>query len=225
MRYFGLSFLLMIVLIAPVHGETIAVWNFNDAATGVTGGELEFSVDRGSGEMSSDFNSANIGNTSGSSVNIEGEDPAGAALRLSGSANNGRYLTWMTGTEGYEAIGVSFAAQRTSTGFLDNLLQYSLDSGVSWLDFGGFSPGTTFGLQSFDFSAITGLDDNPAAGFRIRFDGATGSSGNNRIDNLVVSGTPIPPPVTSTVPEPSSLAFLGFGMAALGLWRRREAAR
>ena len=225
MRYFGLSFLLMVVLIAPVHGETIAVWNFNDAATGVTGGELELSVDRGSGTMSSDFIPANIGNTSGSSINLEGEDSAGAALRLVGVANNGRYLTWMTGTEGYEAIGLSFAAQRTSTGFLDNLLQYSLDSGISWLDFGGFSPGTTFGLQSFDFSAITGLDDNPAAGFRIRFDGATGSSGNNRIDNLVVSGTLLPPPVTSTVPEPSSLAFLGFGMAALGLWRRREAAR
>jgi hypothetical protein len=225
MRYFGLSFLLMVVLIAPVHGETIAVWNFNDAATGVTGGELELSVDRGSGTMSSDFIPANIGNTSGSSINLEGEDSAGAALRLVGVANNGRYLTWMTGTEGYEAIGVSFAAQRTSTGFLDNLLQYSLDSGASWLDFGGFSPATTFGPHGFDFGAIPGLDDNPAAGFRIRFDGATGSSGNNRIDNLVVSGTLISPPVTSTVPEPSSLAFLGFGMAALALWRRREAAR
>ncbi|MBN2243650.1 MAG: PEP-CTERM sorting domain-containing protein [Acidobacteria bacterium] len=130
----------------------------------------------------------------------------------------------MTGTQGYEAIGVSFAAQRTSTGFLDNLLQYSLDSGGSWTDYGGFSPGTTFGLQSFDFGAITGLGDNPAAGFRIRFDGATGSSGNNRIDNLVVSGTRIPP-VVSAVPEPSSLAFLGFGMAALALWRRRESKR
>ena len=41
MRHIGLSVLFCIALAANVNGETIAVWNFNDAVSGATGGEQE----------------------------------------------------------------------------------------------------------------------------------------------------------------------------------------
>jgi hypothetical protein len=220
MRNIGLSVFLCLALSVCVYGEAISVWSFNDAISGTTGGSLEFLVDRGNGIMTSDFLPENIGNTTGSILNSQDGDPAGQALRLSGNANNGKNLTWMVNTAGFESIDVSFATQRTSTGFKSNQFQYSFDSGASWLNFGDFFiPGTSFGLQSYDLSGVPMLNNNPVAGFRIMFGGASGASGNNRIDNLVVAGTPIVPPISTTVPEPSTIILMGAGIVCIFLTR------
>ncbi|MBN1567561.1 MAG: PEP-CTERM sorting domain-containing protein [Acidobacteria bacterium] len=222
MRNIGLGVFLCLVLSAYVYGESISIWNFNDAVSGTTGGLSEFLVDRGNGVMTSSFISASIGNTTGSNLNSRDGDPAGQALRLSGNANNGENLTWLVNTTGYEEIDVSFATQRTSTGFSANQFQYSFDAGVTWLNFGDiFMPGTGFVLQEFNLSAIPTLSNNPYAGFRIVFGGASGSSGNNRIDNLVVAGTPFTPPVSTPVPEPSTIALTGIGIAGVLLTRMK----
>jgi hypothetical protein len=218
MRDIHLSAFIFIALVANVYGETITAWNFNDAISGTTGGELEFSVDRGNGAMTSDFIPSNIGNAAGSTLNLEDGDFAGQALRLSSYANNGKNLTWMVSTAGHDSIGISFAIQRTSTGFSDNQFLYSVDSGVSWTTYGDpFNPGTSFALQSFDLSLIPELSDNPDAGFRILFGGATSSTGNNRIDNLIVTGNPAVPPVSIPVPEPSTVALTTTGLAGVFL--------
>jgi hypothetical protein len=187
----------------------------------LAGGEAEFSVDYGSGIMSSNFLPANIGNTVGSDVNSRDEDAAGRALRLSGYANNGLDLTWMASTEGYDSIHIGFAARRTATGFMDNQFLYSIDSGATWTNFGDFfQPGTSFGLQSFDLGGIPGINDNADAGFRILFSNATSSSGNNRIDNLIVSGNPVAPPFPTPVPEPSTIALTIAGLTCAVLSRK-----
>ncbi|NLT68048.1 MAG: PEP-CTERM sorting domain-containing protein [Acidobacteria bacterium] len=127
----------------------------------------------------------------------------------------------MVNTEGFETIDVSLAGIRTATGFNNNEFMYTVDSGVSWTDFGTYDPGTSFGLQAFDLSGIPALNNNPYAGFRIVFWGATSSSGNNRIDNLVVSGaqTALPP---APVPEPSTIVLTAAGMVGLFLRLRRH---
>jgi hypothetical protein len=188
MRYVSLSVLVCLVFTVYVHGEVISLWNFNDAISGTTGGAQEFGVDYGNGTMTSTFNPSNIMNAAGSSINRQGDDPAGQALRLSGYANNGKTLAWMVSTAGFNGIDVGFAMQRTSTGFKENQFQYSVDSGSTW---------------------------NPDAGFRIIFGGATSSSGSNRMDNLVLSGNPIVPPVSTAVPEPSTIGLLLTGLAAI----------
>ncbi len=221
MRHIGFSALFCILLAAAVHGETIAVWNFNDAISGATGGGNEFLVDRGSGVMTSDFALLNIGNASGSTLNSDSDDPAGRALRLSSSANNGGSLVWNVSTEGFDSIGISFAAQRTSTGFSNNQFLYSVDSGVSWTSFGdSFYPDASFSLQSFDLSGILGLDNNANAGFRFLFDGASSSTGNIKIDNLIVSGNPVLPPVEVPVPESSTIALTTVGIAGVFFIRK-----
>ncbi len=86
------------------------------------------------------------------------------------------------------------------------------------MNFGYFTPGDVFGVRSFDLSGIAGLNDNPSAGFRIVFSGATTSTGNNKFDNLLVSGQAIP---TIPVPEPATLALTASGLFSCFLFRRR----
>jgi hypothetical protein len=226
MRTIGFTVLLFAFFAATANGDTIAVWNFNDAISGTTGGELEFLVDRGSGTMTSDFVPSNIGNASGSVINSSDGDPAGRALRLSSSANNGNSLIWNISTEGFDTIGVTFAIQTTSTGFSNNQFFYSVNSGVSWISFGdSVNSDTSFSLQSFDLSGIPQLSDNPDTGFRILFDAASSSSGNSKIDNLVVSGNPLLPPAATPVPESSTIALTTAGLAGVFLVRKYKSNR
>ena len=88
-----------------------------------------------------------------------------------------------------------------ATGFTSNQFQYSLD-GLTFVDFNPpYIPPAAFGSAAiiFTLSSIVGLDNNPNAAFRIVFNGATSSTGNNRIDNFVVDGT------DTTIPEPNSV--------------------
>jgi hypothetical protein len=195
--------------------DELAVCNFNDS---------NLNVDHGSGTLTTNINAVNVLFAAGTTNNARQGDTAGQALSLQGgtsNANNGRNLTFNVSTLGFSNIVVSFATQGTSTGFNSNQFQYSLD-GISFIDFGSpFSPATAFGTVPIVFSlaAIVGLNNNPNAAFRIVFNGATSSTGNNRIDNIVVEGTTID---TAEVPEPMSVLLLASGLGGLYRVKRRR---
>ena len=193
----------------PVRADEIAVWNFNDS---------NLSVDHGIGSLITSFPS--FGFAAGTTINSRQGDAALQALSLVGIANNGQSITFSVSTVGFGSISVSFATQRTSTGFNSNQFQYSLD-GVNFIDFSApYNPAASFSVVAFDLSGIAGLNNNPNAAFRIVFNGATSSTGNNRLDNLVVEGTPLE---GEPVPEPASLALLATGvMSLLGARRVRR---
>lgn len=198
---------LMLLMFWPARqarADEIGIWNFNDS---------NLVVDHGTGTLTTSFNLVNVLFTSaGTSTNARQGDPAGQSITLQGgtsNANNGRTLDLNISTAGFNNIVVSFATQRTSTGFNSNQLQYSLD-GVAFVNFDApYTPPLTFGLVTFDLSSISGLNDNPDAAFRIVFNGATSATGNNRIDNLVVEGENI----TTPIPEPASIVLLGLGLS------------
>lgn len=207
--------LLLLLAHASAQATEITIWNFNDS---------DLVPDHGTGSLISDFNVANILFAAGTTNNARLGDPAGFALSLqggTGTANNGRHLTINVSTVGFSNIIFSFATQGTSTGFNSNQFQYSLD-GVNFVNFGAaYTPPTAFGSTPvvFDLTAIPGLNNNPNVAFRIVFSGATSSTGNNRIDNIVVEGTN----TSATIPEPATAILMLTGLTGLlGLKRKRK---
>jgi len=210
--------LVLLVASAPATlADELAIWNFNDS---------DLSVDHGSGTLVSNFNIANILFAAGTTNNARLGDVAGQSLSLQGgtsTANNGRNITFNVSTLGFSNIVVSFATQGTSTGFNSNQFQYSLD-GITFVNFGApFTPATAFGSVPLVFSlaSIIGLNNNPNAAFRIVFNGASSSTGTNRLDNFVVEGT-----APESVPEPVSAILLLTGLSGLyGVRKRKRAAK
>ena len=208
-----ISAILLLFLTSPAtKANEIAIWNFNDS---------NLIVDHGTGLLITDFNPANVLFAAGTTNNARLGNPAGQALSLqggTGTANNGRSITFNVSTSGFANIVVSFATQGTSTGFNSNQLQYSLDG--TFVDFGPpYVPATAFGSVPlvFTLTSIAGLNDNANAAFRIVFNGASSATGTNRIDNFVVEGTP------SGVPEPTTALLLLSGLS--GLYRARQSRR
>ena len=196
--------------------DELAIWNFNDS---------DLNVDHGTGTLTSSLNVANVLFAAGTTNNARQGDIAGQALSLQGgtsNVNNGRNLTFNVSTVGFSNVLVSFATQGTSTGFNSNQFQYSLD-GISFVDFGPpYTPLTAFGTVPlvFSLSSILGLNNNPNAAFRIVFNGATSSTGTNRIDNVVFEGTS--EPVPESIPEPTTAVLLLSGLGGLYKLRRKR---
>jgi hypothetical protein len=185
--------------------DELAAWNFNDS---------NLNVDRGNGTLTTNIIVTNILFAAGTTNNARQGDIAGQSLSLqggSGTANNGRNLTFNVSTLGFSNIVVSFATQGTSTGFNNNQFQYSLD-GINFVDFGPpYVPLAAFGSVPlvFTLTSIAGLNNNPNAAFRIVFNGATSATGTNRIDNFIVEG------INSTIPEPTTALLLLSGLGGL----------
>lgn len=207
------AILLLFLTSQATKANEIGIWNFNDS---------NLIVDHGTGLLTTDVIAANILFAAGTTNNARLGNPAGQALSLqggTGTANNGRNITFSVSTLGFSNIVVSFATQGTSTGFTSNQFQYSLD-GITFVDFGPpYVPATAFGSVPlvFTLTSIAGLNDNANAAFRIVFSGASSATGTNRIDNFVVEGTP------SGVPEPTTAILLLSGLS--GLYRARQSRR
>lgn len=207
--------------------DSVAVYNFNDAATSSStpaDTAALYSVDRttSSSQASSSFDPSTVFSFNGTTVNADMSDAAGSALALrngTNGANNGGYFRFTADLTNYIDPTVSFAIQRTGTGFNSDQFQYSID-GTNFVSFDPvFTPASSFAVQSFNLSGINGLDNNANAQFQILFNGGstTSTAGNNRIDNLIVGGTFSPKAGPAPVPEASTMVSFGLmGLLALG---------
>ncbi|WP_200897563.1 ExeM/NucH family extracellular endonuclease [Arsukibacterium ikkense] len=129
----------------------------------------------------------------GSTVNALSGFAAGQTLSVQGgtaNSNNGAEIIIQVATTDYQDISLSWAQRGTATGFTSRVISWSVD-GVSYQFFAEDSGalGSAFQLRSFDFSAVTELNDQAQVYFKITLNGASSASGNNRFDNLLVTGT------------------------------------
>ncbi len=120
----------------------------------------------------------------------------------------GATVTFSLPTTGYQTITLDFLTRRSGQGAGEQTLSFTTD-GMNWTELATYA---VFDdppqLQEFDFDGITEVADNPDFAVRIGFDqGEGGIAGNNRFDDVIVRGLPLPgtnlPPVVNeeTAPE------------------------
>lgn len=136
-----------------------------------------------------------------------------ASLVLLNSTANGKSAVFKFSMGGFKDLVVSYATQRTSTGFTSQTWAYSTDA-TNWTDTQVLSNlPSAFGAQTLN--TITGLDGAANAYLRLTVAGASSGNGNNRLDNIQFNAT--------AVPEPTSMMLLGC--AAVGGWGVRRLRR
>ena len=192
--------------------ELLHYWNFNNAE-GAPPFASPHPADQtiGGGELTYSFAPNFVMSFNGSTLNAQPGDGAGGSLSIQGGEgeiNNGEHFDLHIPTAGYTQIAVTYAMRRTSTGFDRRIVSYSVDGGSEFqhlltID----SNQADWWLEEIDLGGVVGAEDNQNLVLRIALDGATSMNGNNRFDNITVTGyadgSNRPPAFTSTLQDQS----------------------
>ncbi len=129
----------------------------------------------------------------------------GMSLRVRNPSDSMQLLFYIPST-GYKNLSLKYGTQGSSrtSGMLLQNFDYSTDSGMTWRttglnliqDSAGVISTATgkpaFALVNINFGTDTTVNNNPKLVFRITFSGNnTGTSGNNRFDNITLDGDSI----------------------------------
>lgn len=167
----------------------------------------------GSSEFVSGVSNPEVTSFAGSAINTSGTSlstttSGAASLAIANSSANTKAAVFVFSMAGHEGLSISYATQRTATGFNSQLWEYSLD-GITYETIQNVdSIATSFALVTLP--TIAALDNAATAYIRVTFDGATAAAGNNRLDNIQFN----------SIPEPATALCGAVGF--LGLFRRRR---
>lgn len=153
--------------------QLLAGWNFNDTLN-------RLAVNHGSGTMADNLASTN--DNSGTTSNLVAGDIAGQDLTIQGAGNAGRYIQFSLSMLQHQDLVVTFAAQRSATGYDSNTIAYAINNGAFVAVETNWNPATSTTIKTVDLSAVAALDNATSVTFRITLGG--GSGGNNRFDNF-----------------------------------------
>jgi hypothetical protein len=120
--------------------------------------------------------------------------PAGYALRVRNPADT-RELLITVPSIGHDNLSLSYAVKRTANGAEEHSVYCRVAVDGPWQSVAESVAVTEeYQLWVYDLAAIAGTADNPDLQVRLTFGGqnASGTSGNQRFDNLVLVGVPIP---------------------------------
>jgi len=222
---------LAIVALAGLTGiagaDTVANWGFNDQ--GLPAGGFGFqttdfpqAADVGSGMFTiANFNNADTagvysyvqsfsGTTTGSIDGVSGGSFAFQGATSQGVTNNGAQANFAFDGTLFTDLELDFARRGTSTGF-NNVSVEMFDGTTSLGVLGTLGAATsTWVATNYDLSALNGVAN---ASVVFTFNGASSDTGNNRLDNVTITG--------NAVPTPGTAALLGLG--GLVVTRRRRA--
>jgi len=244
-KFFVLAAMLAVSMTSNAHADLIAGWDFQTTTNGGTAaaasssgnpsplvytanfgtGSLFLNGSNGSSTWVSGVTNPQVTAFGGTDVNagtgFSTITSGASSLALANSSANGFHAVFGFSMSGYENLVISYATQRSATGFTDQVWDYSTD-GITWTNFdtktwpGGTGSATTFaGVGVVTLNAVTALDGASNAFVRLTLDGATATAGNNRLDNIQFNAT-------AAIPEPTSAALLGLGVIGLVARRRRK---
>ncbi len=133
------------------------------------------------------FGGSNL-NTAGTSLSTVTSSPACLALVAgTGNSANGKSVVFTFSMVGKTNLIVSYATQKTSTGFSSQAWSYSLD-GVNWTSLQTVTTiPTSFAVTTLN--GTTALDGAPLAYLRMTVTGSSTASGNNRLDNIQLNAS------------------------------------
>jgi hypothetical protein len=125
----------------------------------------------------------------GSDLNLQLNELAGIGARVRNISDN-RSLMFNMPTTGHSGLKFEYAVQRSGSGMLKNIVEYSID-GTTFTSTGmnqnEFNINETYGLIEVNFAGITAANDNANFKVRITFEGnTTETNGNNRFDNITL---------------------------------------
>jgi endonuclease I len=131
----------------------------------------------------------------------------GRSLALQSYSANGQAIVFHFSTSGYQKIMLTLACRKTATGFNHHIWEWSTDGEIyEQIELAQTVPVETgeFKLKNIDFKDLEQLGDQEHVFLKMIVDSASGNTGNNRFDNIVVHGNLI----SSYVKQPIPLKYL-----------------
>jgi len=151
-------------------------------------------------------------------VNLRMGAVAGNYIRPRNPSDSMQLLFYIPSTN-YTHILLQYGSESSSTtsGPLHQLFSYSVDSGLTWRTSGlsrlSDSAWLVFHRTAVSLAMDSATKNNDKLVFRILFSGnTTGTSGNNRFDNVTVEGDTIQPATISITSAPSGSICAGTGV-------------
>ncbi|UWX60846.1 choice-of-anchor I family protein [Chryseobacterium oranimense] len=175
-------------------GQTlIHYWNFNNNASAATITAPSSTLVSGSlatlagGTSQIDFAGGTGQNFDINNFNARNNDPSGTHLRFNNPI--GGALQFNLPTTGFNNPIVKFTTRRSAQGAGTQTWSYSTD-GATFIPYQTVSPqDANPQLITFDFSAVSGVSNNPNFKLKVEFSATGGGTGgNNRFDNFTVEG-------------------------------------
>lgn len=182
-----------------INPESVLVhyWNFNSITGTVTSIDTDNSLISGAQiTYPGTGNGYMDGFDPGYAENARNADESGTGFRARNPSDS-RSLILSLPTTGYKDIVIQFATARTGSGATTQNYSYTVD-GTNYTTAGlpvtthNPTQDPTSSLVTLDFSGISAVENNSQFKIKISFSGdtASGTSGNNRFDNITLEGVP-----------------------------------
>ena len=204
------------IVASAASADVIAGWSMPTAVTATTAATYSYGAANSGALVSGSMLSGTH-----SSASTVWSSPAGngSTYALSSNAwNVGDYYQISLATTGYSSVSVAWEQTRSSTGPAGVEAVLSVDGGSTFSSLGAYtvnqvSWSATVPVTTSSFGSLASAADNQASviiRFKVVTAGTSTTTGTNRIDNIVVSGS---------IPAPGAAALIG--LAGLVSRRRR----
>jgi hypothetical protein len=201
----------------------IAYWDFNSQSYGSEPASIAASDGAQAGTASINLShfSANGDDSIDVSSTTRNEisgDSAGWALGLKGGTSddeNGKSIIFSLSMTGDKNLVLTYATERSSTGFTGQNWSYSTDGGATYVSFNPISVPSSYNTTEIvDFSTVPGINNSPSVLFELTVSGATLSTGSDHLDNIQFNADSIP-----VVPEPAESGTISaIGLLGICVW-------